>query len=89
MFPFGTRQLFFKLITFVGSIDIYRSIFFLKKFIQERGGTIPDERKIIKIHKQAATVDRKSIIPHAQQILKSLNKRAFLDIRYRDEVGTG
>lgn len=34
-------------------------------------------------------MDRTTIIPHSQQILKNVNKRAFLDIRYKDEVGTG
>jgi len=51
MFPFQTRQLFFKLITFVGAIDMNRSIYFLKKFIKERGGNIPDEKNLVKITK--------------------------------------
>jgi len=33
LFPFQTRQLFFKLFSFIGAIDMNRSIYFLKKYI--------------------------------------------------------
>jgi len=34
LFPFSTRMLFFKLMTFMGAIDMYRSIYFLKQFLK-------------------------------------------------------
>ena len=33
LFPFETKQLFFKLVSFIG-VDIYRSLYFLKKHIK-------------------------------------------------------
>lgn len=34
-------------------------------------------------------MDRNRIIDSAMSLMKQLNKRAFLEIEYKDEVGTG
>jgi len=41
LFPFQTRQLFFKLISFIGAIDMNRSIYFLRQFLKHKLGKIP------------------------------------------------
>lgn len=38
MFPFSTKELYFKLVSFVGAIDVTRSIYFLRQFIKQQGG---------------------------------------------------
>jgi hypothetical protein len=45
LFPFQTRLLFFKLISFIGSIDMNRSIFFLRQFLKQKMGKLPPEDK--------------------------------------------
>lgn len=35
LFPFNTKQLYFKLVSFVSSVDIQRSIYFLRQFINQ------------------------------------------------------
>jgi len=51
LFPFSTRMLFFKLMTFMGAIDMYRSIYFLKQFLKQRGANIVDDKNIGKTQK--------------------------------------
>lgn len=46
LFPFQTRLLFFKLISFIGSIDMNRSIYFLRQFLKQKlGKQLPQEDK--------------------------------------------
>ncbi len=89
MFPYETRQLFFKLVSFIGSIDVNRSVFFLKQFLKSKGATLQEEKQLLKIQKQRATVDRKTLLGHAKKIMKQVNKRAFLEIQYEGEEGIG
>jgi E3 ubiquitin-protein ligase TRIP12 len=89
LFPFQTRQLFFKLISFIGAIDMNRSIYFLKQFLKSRGGKLTEDKNAIKISKQKATVERSRVLESAFSLMKQINKRAFLEIEFKDEVGTG
>jgi hypothetical protein len=34
LFPFTTKELYFKIVSFVSAIDIHRSIYFLKQYLK-------------------------------------------------------
>lgn len=90
LFSFHTRQLFFKLVSFIGSIDMNRSIYFLRQFLKQKHGKLPEDKNGgVKIQRQKVVIDRTRILDSAFQVIKQVNKRAFLEVQYRDEVGTG
>jgi len=90
LFPFHTRILFFKLVSFIGSIDMNRSIYFLKHFLKGKVGKVPQQdEKTFKIQKQKVVVDRTKLLECSFNLLKNINKRAFLEVEFKDEVGTG
>ena len=66
-----------------------RSIYFLKQFLKLRGGKINEDKNAIKISKQKAIVERGRVLDSAFSLMKQINKRAFLEIEFKDEVGTG
>eukprot|EP00349_Pseudokeronopsis_sp_Brazil_P008143 CAMPEP_0202968368 /NCGR_PEP_ID=MMETSP1396-20130829/13637_1 /ASSEMBLY_ACC=CAM_ASM_000872 /TAXON_ID= /ORGANISM="Pseudokeronopsis sp., Strain Brazil" /LENGTH=165 /DNA_ID=CAMNT_0049694601 /DNA_START=4074 /DNA_END=4571 /DNA_ORIENTATION=+ len=68
-----------------------RSIYFLKNFLKTKLGKAhaqPDE-KTFKIQRQRMVVDRSKLLEGSFNFLKNINKRAFLDVEFKDEVGTG
>jgi hypothetical protein len=90
LFPFQTRLLFFKLISFIGSIDMNRSIFFLRQFLKQKLGKLPPEDKnAVKIQRQKVTVDRERILECALTLMGKVSNRAFLEVEYKGEEGTG
>jgi E3 ubiquitin-protein ligase TRIP12 len=90
LFPFQTRLLFFKLISFIGSIDMNRSIYFLRQFLKQKLGKLPPEDKnSVKLQKQKVIVDRTKILECSFNLLSKVSNRAFLEVEYKDEQGTG
>lgn len=51
LFPFQTRELFFKLVSFIGAIDMNRSIYFLKQYLKSKGGKLQEDKNAIKMVK--------------------------------------
>ncbi len=88
LFPFSTRHLFFQLVSFIGAIDMNRSIYFLRQFLKSKGGKIAED-KALKLQKQKVVVDRSRVLESAFNLIKQLNKRAFLEVQYQEEQGTG
>lgn len=90
LFPFHTRLLFFKLISFIGSIDMNRSIYFLRQFLKQKLGKLPAEDKnSVKIQKQKVIVDRERILECSLNLMGKVSNRAFLEVEYKGEEGTG
>ena len=90
LFPFQTRLLFFKLISFIGSIDMNRSIFFLRQFLKQKLGKLPAEDKnAVKIQRQKIIIDRSKVLECSFTLLTKVSNRAFLEVEYKDEQGTG
>lgn len=48
-----------------------------------------EDKNSIKMVKQKAIVDRSRVYESALCLIKQINKRAFLEIEFKDEVGTG
>jgi hypothetical protein len=46
LFPFSTRHLFFQLVSFIGAIDMNRSIYFLRQFLKSKGGKIAEDKAL-------------------------------------------
>ena len=38
LFPFQTKLLYFKLVSFISAIDVHRSIYFLRQFLRQHSG---------------------------------------------------
>lgn len=91
LFPFNTRQLFFKLISFIGAIDMTRSIFYLRQYLKQKLGKLPPEDKnsSIKFQKQKFVIDRSKVLESSFILVKDLDKRAFLEVQFKEEAGTG
>ena len=45
LFPFATKELYFKLTSFISSIDVHRAIFFLRQYIKKQGGITKTHEK--------------------------------------------
>lgn len=73
LFPFSTKELYFKLVSFVGAIDVHRSIYFLRQYIKQQNGAqklIHHEKdNIKKIAKQKVVVHRNKLIASAFQLI--------------------
>ena len=68
IFPFQTRELYFKTASFISSIDMHRSIYYLKQFLKQKNGSkhaqgSRDDLK--KIAKQRVIVKRDSLLQSA------------------------
>lgn len=37
LFPFSTKQLYFKLVSFISAIDVHRAIYFLRQYLKQSG----------------------------------------------------
>ncbi len=70
-----------------------RSIYYLRQFLKSKEGKLSssqeDKTQQVKIQKQRFLVDRNRLLESALTLVKQLNKRAFLEIQYRDEAGVG
>jgi hypothetical protein len=38
LFPFATKQLYFKLVSFISAVDVHRAIYFLRQYIKQHSG---------------------------------------------------
>lgn len=38
LFPFATKQLYFKLVSFISAVDVHRAIYFLRQYLRQTGG---------------------------------------------------
>lgn len=94
LFPFSTKELYFKLVSFVGAIDVHRSIYFLRQYIKQQNGSqklMANEKadNIKKIAKQKVVVVRDELIASAFQLIVKLDKRSFMEFEFKGEVGHG
>lgn len=91
MFPFATKELYFKLTSFISSIDVHRAIFFLRQFIKKQGGVTRAHEKdnIRKIARQRVPVKRGELISCGYDIVKKIDKRQFLEIEFIGDTGIG
>jgi len=64
-----------------------RSIYFLRQFLKNKLGKIPAEDKntAVKFQKQKVVIDRTRILDSAFSLMKQINKRAFLEVQYKEE----
>jgi hypothetical protein len=68
LFPFSTKELYFKIVSFVSSIDIQRSIYFLRQYLRHNSvlKVNPHEKdNLKKIAKQKVVVNRDNLIGSA------------------------
>ena len=98
LFSYDTKLLYCKLVSFMG-VDINRSLCYLRQYQkkkalahqifipeqpeQRRGGSNTNELK------QQEQVSREDILADSIKIMDRLKKRKQLDIKFKDEVGTG
>lgn len=71
-----------------------RSIFFLRQFLKQKLGkailpSSDDKNGGVKIQKQKVIVDRNNILECSFNLLAKVSNRAFLEVEYKDEQGTG
>ncbi len=67
-----------------------RSIFFLRQFLKQKLGKLPPEDKnAVKIQRQKVVVERTKILECSFSLMSKISNRAFLEVEYRDEKGTG
>ena len=67
-----------------------RSIFFLRQFLKQKLGKLPPEDKnSVKIQRQKVIVDRAKVIECSLNLMNKVSNRAFLEVEYKDEIGTG
>lgn len=91
LFPFATKELYFKLTSFISSIDVHRAIFFLRQYIKKQGGITKTHEKdnIKKIARQRVPVKRDELISCGFDIVKKIDKRQFLEIEFVGDTGIG
>ena len=92
MFPFSTKQLYFKLVSFISSIDVHRAIFFLRQALRKTGGqkvTGHEKDNLKKIAKQKVLIHRDKLIPSAMTLIQKIDKRSFLEFEFQGEEGIG
>lgn len=95
LFPFSTKQLYFRLVSFLSSIDVHRSIYFLRRYLkQQHGGgasKVPGHEKdnLRKIAKQKVLIQRDKLIPSAFALIQKIDKRSFLEFEFQGEEGVG
>jgi E3 ubiquitin-protein ligase TRIP12 len=67
-----------------------RSIYFLRQFLKQKLGKLPPEDKgAVKIQRQKFVVDRSRVLECSLNLLGKISNRAFLEVEYKDEIGTG
>lgn len=92
LFPFTTKQLYFRLVSFISSIDVHRAIYFLRQYLKQ-GGTQKvqshEKDNIRKIAKQKAIVSRENLISSAFSLIQKIDKRSFLEFEFQGEEGVG
>jgi len=85
LFPFSTKQLYFKLVSFISSIDVHRSIYFLRQYLKQSGaqklvGHEKDNLK--KVAKQKEMVQRDNLIKSAFALIQRIDKKSFLEFEF-------
>lgn len=82
-------MLYLRLVSFM-SFDMSRANFFLRQHYKRIGLKQHRESRIRQCEKQKVKIDRaKSFVDQGLKILKDLNKRAMLEVVFKDEEGTG
>ena len=92
LFPFSTKQLYFRLVSFISSIDVHRAIYFLRQYLKQNGSQKVqghEKDNIRKIAKQKAVIQRDKLIPSAISLMTKIDKRSFLEFEFQGEEGTG
>mmetsp|Transcript_15893 Transcript_15893/g.26788 ORF Transcript_15893/g.26788 Transcript_15893/m.26788 type:complete len:315 (-) Transcript_15893:624-1568(-) len=92
LFPFETKELYFKLISFVSSIDMHRSIYFMRQYLKKHmgaGNVLGEKDNVKKIAKQKVIIKRDKLIQSAFLLISKIDKRSFLDFEFQGEEGTG
>lgn len=92
LFPFSTKQLYFRLVSFISSIDVHRAIYFLRQHLRQSGGhkvLAHEKDNIRKIAKQKVLIHRDKLIPSAFALIQKIDKRAFLEFEFAGEAGVG
>ena len=90
MLSFPTRLLFFKLCSFAACSDLNRTIYFLVQHLRARYGAFPEEKSLSKVNKQKVKLNRAHLLDSARKVFsQNLSKRAFLEVEYVHEEGTG
>jgi len=92
LFPYQTKELYFKLVSFISTIDITRSMHFLRQYIVSQSGkaAVPEENKNApKIKKQKVKIEREKLYDCSVSLIKHIDKRSLLEIEFNGEVGTG
>ena len=92
LFPFSTKQLYFKLVSFISAVDVHRSIYFLRQYLKQSGAPkLPSHEKdnLKKIAKQKVLIHRDKLIPSAFALIQKIDKRSFLEFEFQGEEGVG
>lgn len=92
LFPFSTKQLYFRLVSFISSIDVHRAIYFLRQHLKQGGSQKVqghEKDNLRKIAKQKATIQRDKLIPSAFALIQKIDKRSFLEFEFEGEEGVG
>jgi E3 ubiquitin-protein ligase TRIP12 len=56
---------------------------------QKLGKLPPEDKNSVKLQKQKVIVDRSKILECSFNLMSRVSNRAFLEVEYRDEAGTG
>lgn len=92
LFPFSTKQLYFRLVSFISSIDVHRAIYFLRQHLRQSGAhkvQAHEKDNLRKIAKQKVLIQRDKLIPSAFALIQKIDKRAFLEFEFAGEAGVG
>jgi hypothetical protein len=93
LFPFQTKLLYFKLVSFISAIDVHRSIYFLRQFLRQHGGVNSKmkehENNLKKITRQKERIQRGKLLDSAFALIQKIDKRNFLEVSFDGEEGIG
>ena len=92
LFPFSTKQLYFKLVSFISAVDVHRAIYFLRQYLRQTGGQkllSHEKDNLRKIAKQKVVIQRDKLISSAFSLIQKIDKRSFLEFEFQGEEGTG
>jgi E3 ubiquitin-protein ligase TRIP12 len=49
----------------------------------------PEDKNAVKIQRQKVVIDRQRILECSFNLMSKISNRAFLEVEYKDEIGTG
>jgi hypothetical protein len=92
LFPFSTKQLYFKLVSFISAIDVHRAIYFLRQYIKLSANhkvSTHEKDNLKKIAKQKVLIQRDKLVASGFALIAKIDKRSFLEFEFQGEEGTG